>query len=63
MTDTHYYRLYRFDTAGHILSFKQLDCRTDGEAIAQARKLAHREPQELWSREKLLAVIQSQTVA
>ena len=63
MTDSHYYRLYRFDASGHVIAFKELDCRTDHQAIEQARRFANSEPQELWSHEKLLAVIQSQTVA
>ena len=63
MTDMHYYRLYRFDTSGHIIGFKELDCGNDNQAIERARRFANSEPQELWSCEKLLAVIQSQTVA
>jgi hypothetical protein len=63
MTDTYFYRLYRFDASGHIIGFKELDCSDDGQAIERARKLANSQPQELWSREKLLAVIQSQSVA
>jgi hypothetical protein len=63
MTDTHSYRLYRFDASGHIVGFKQIDCATDAQAIEQAYKLATDQPQELWSCEKLLAVIQSQIIA
>ncbi len=63
MTDTHHYRLYRFDPSGRIVEFKELNCSTDVDAIEQARKLAKSEPQELWSSDKLLAVIQSQSAA
>lgn len=63
MSDFSRYRLYRFDASGHIMAFKELECRTDFEAIEQARKLASSTPQELWSGEKMLAVIQSQTAA
>jgi hypothetical protein len=63
MSEMHYYRLYRFDSSGHIVGVKELDCHTDLDAIEQARKFANSEPQELWSCEKLLTVIQSQTAA
>jgi hypothetical protein len=59
MADEHYYRLYRFNSAGHIVGFKELNCRTDFDALEQARKLADSEPQELWGCDQLLAVIQS----
>jgi hypothetical protein len=63
MSDAPRYRLYRFDSSGHITSFKELDCRSDLDAIEQARKLVAREPQELWSGKRKLAVIQSQSAA
>jgi hypothetical protein len=63
MGDTYSYRLYRFDAAGNVIGFRQLDCSTDAEAIEKARSHADDRPQELWSCEKLLAVIQSQILA
>jgi len=57
------YRLYRFDSFGHIVSFVELNCRTDFEAIEEASKLAGQKPQELWSGTKLLVTIQAQTTA
>ena len=59
MTDIGYYRLYHFDHAGHIVGFRELNCRSDCDALVAAGKLANSEPQELWSCEKLLAIIQS----
>ena len=63
MPDMPRYRLYRFGPSGHIVWFIELNCRTDFEAIEEARKLAGQEPQELWSGTKLLAAIQTQTAA
>jgi hypothetical protein len=63
MADEGYYRLYRFDRVGHIVGFKELNCRTDFDALEQARKLASSETQELWGCDKLVALIPPQHVA
>ena len=43
-----YYRLYLFDAAGHIRSFVDFDCATDGKAIELARQHRHTHAMELW---------------
>jgi hypothetical protein len=63
MIEPRCYRLYRFDGTGHITGVKELDCGSDMEALELARKLANSQPQELWSREKLLAVVRAQSAA
>ena len=63
MQQSIFYRLYRFDADGHVLDYKALTCRSDSEAVAEARTLATGERQELWSGSRLLAIIDSQQAA
>jgi hypothetical protein len=63
MTTNPRYRLYRFDRLGHIIGVKDLICYSDFDAIAKARDLATSEAQELWSSDKLLAVIKASHAA
>lgn len=63
MANNPIYRLYRFDHLGQIIGVKELVCYSDFDAIEKARCLATSATQELWSRDKLLAVIKSQNAA
>jgi hypothetical protein len=63
LAKAHYYRLYRFNSTGHVVGLQELDCSSEPEAIEQARKLANSQPQELWLFDKFVAVVQSQSAA
>ena len=49
------YRIYFFNEKGHIASTRELSCFSDAEALAEAGRLRHPHPMEVWDQGRLVA--------
>lgn len=54
------YRAYIVGLEGHYVGIRELQCDTDAQAIAEARKLVDGHDVEVWYRGKFLARLQHQ---
>ena len=54
------YRVYRFDSALHILSVDELDAASDEEAVVKAQAEGFGDKCEIWDEKRLVAQLEEE---